>query len=267
MENIEKELTRDRKIVHEERKILRTKPLILVQKYAILFLILIAFAVTTILGMYNVSNVRFLNEENKYVRESDIKDLLEENVITGTNFFLINPDKVEEVILQNTYVKSVKVEKVFPNKLNIDIEEYKPFIVFQTSDSKCKIFSKEGVLLETNEEVECDELASLEKSIYFTGDENQIVNENGKETFYLSDNIYDLSKILKNFGMSISSVSMESSVISVYAGSTDIILDTNQDILTEFSRLYLVLEELEKLEKKAVSIDVRFDRPVIVIDN
>ena len=43
-------------------------------------------------------------------------------------------------------------------------------------------------------------------------------------------------------------------------------LDMGQDLKTQLARLLVLLKELESLNIKAQSIDVRFERPVLVID-
>jgi cell division septal protein FtsQ len=85
-----------------KRKILRTKPAILVRRYFLLFLVLFVFVITTVLGFYNIKRIEFTENENKYVKESDIRNLL--NDFIGENFFLINPENAEEKIYTNSYV-------------------------------------------------------------------------------------------------------------------------------------------------------------------
>ena len=265
MENIEKELKRERRIVHQNRKYLRVKPVILIRKYVWIVIVILTVLITSLLGVYNIKDIIYLNQNAEYVKEGIVRDLVKEYM--NRNFFAVNPDDIEKKILENTYVKNVEVEKVFPNKLNVKIEEYLSFVILETEDARCRIFSKEGIFLEYKKETDCETLATEEKAIYFTGGFGKIVEEDEKEYFYLADDLHDISKILDKFNIDIVSASIDQSVLNISAGSMNIVLDTNQELKTEYARLLIVLEELESMNIKPNSIDVRFERPVLVIDN
>ncbi len=264
MEDIEKELSKERKIVHQNRKFLRVKPVIWIQRYLWIVLVFSFLLITTLLGVYNIKDIVLLNKDAEYIKEGKVRGMVEEYM--SKNFFLVNPEEVEEKILENTYVKNVEVEKIFPNKLGIDIEEYMPFIIFETNDAKCKIFSQEGVYLELKEETDCEAFADSEDIIYFIGESTQIVLEEGKEYFYLADDINDISKILNEFDINILTVNTNGNILEISTNTVSVVMDTNQDMKTELARLLIVLKELKSLNTKADSIDVRFERPVIQID-
>jgi hypothetical protein len=76
--------------------------------------------------------------------------------------------------------------------------------------------SVEGKLLETMEEVNCEEVSNTEDIIYFTGEDEKIVEEDGKEDFYLIDDIHDISLVLNSFGMAIHSVDMKENILYIY---------------------------------------------------
>ncbi len=264
MENIEKGLQKERRIIHQNRKYLRVKPVILIRKYIWIVIVVLIVVITSLLGVYNIKDIVCLNQNAKYVREGVVRNLVKEYI--DQNFFIVNPDDIKDKILENTYVKNVEVEKVFPNKLNVDIEEYIPFVILETEDAGCKIFSKEGEFLEYKEEIDCETLAAEERAVYFTGGSDKIVEENGKEYFYFADDLYDISKVLDKFNIDIVSASIDQSILNISTGSMNIVLDTNQELKTEYARLLIVLEELESMSMKPKSIDVRFERPVLVID-
>jgi cell division septal protein FtsQ len=165
----------------------------------------------------------------------------------------------------NSYVKSVEVEKIFPSRLKIEVVEYLPFIIFE-EENKCKIFSLEGVLLEIQEEIDCESFSQEEGLIYFVGSATLVVVEDGGETFYLTNNIGKVSKVLEQFDIKITSIGMEDNILNISTNSGLIIMDINQDNDVELARLFLVLEELDEQGIKSNSIDVRFERPIIQID-
>jgi cell division septal protein FtsQ len=263
MNSIEKELTKERKVVHQGRKILRIKPIVWAQRYWFFLSLILIVICTFLFGTYDIRKITYKSKDNQYVKESTVRDLISDNL--GRNFFGINPDTLEQKFLENAYVKSVDVEKVFPNELVVEIEEYVPFLLFE-SESICNIFSIEGVLLETKTEIDCTEYAKEIEVIYFKGESTQIVEEEGKKYFYLSDEVSDISKVLKTFDIEIVEITLEGNILTIYTNSCDVVIDINQELDTELARLYLVLEELENLEKEAKSIDTRFERPVIQID-
>jgi cell division septal protein FtsQ len=265
MENIEKDLLKERKIVHQERKYLRVKPVIWIRKYLWIVILVSTLVITGILGFYNIKDIVYSEKESSHVKEGTLRSLIDEYM--NKNFFLVNPENVEEKILTDPYIKTVEVEKIFPDKLEIDIEEYIPLIAMETEDAKCKIFSQEGNLLETREETECENLTEEDGIIYFTGESTQVVEEEGEEYFYLTDDIYNIEKILNEYDVSIVSAELEENILNVSTDSNMIVsLDTGQDLKTQLARLLVVLKELESLNIKAQSIDVRFERPVLVID-
>jgi len=263
MSDIERGLRKERKIVHERRKILRIKPVIWMCRYWYLVVVILSLIITTLLGVYDIDNINFVNIDGENVKEREVRELVEEYM--GENFFMVNPKEVEGDVLKNSYVRSVKVEKIFPNKLKIKVEEYLPFIVFE-NESKCKIFSLEGRLLEIQEEIDCESFSQERKLIYFIGATTLVVVENGRETFYLTDNIGKVSKILEQFNIEITSVDMDDNILNISTNSGLIIMDINQDNDVELARLFLVLEELDSQGIESSSIDVRFKRPVIQID-
>jgi len=263
MNSIEKELTKERKVVHQGRKILRIKPIVWAQRYWLLILLVLVIAVTILLGIYDIKRITYKSEGNEYVKESTVRNILSEDL--GKNFFCINPDTLEQRLLENTFVKTADVEKIFPNELIVEIEEYKPFLLFE-SENICNIFAIEGVLLETKTEIDCTEYAGEIEVIYFKGEETQIIEEEGKKYFYLSDEVSDISKVLKNFDIEIVKITLKENILTVFTDSCSVVIDINQELDTELARLYLVLEELDNLGKEAKSIDTRFERPVIQID-
>jgi len=264
MNNIEKELNRERKIAHERRKILRIKPIIWICRYWYLTIIIIALIITTLLGVYNIDGIDFVNREGKNVKEREIRELIKRHM--QKNFFTVNPEEVEEDVLKNSYIKSVEVEKIFPDKLKIKIEEYQPFIAFEEED-RCKIFSRERTLLEVKEEMDCKVFTEEEGIIYFIGETTLTVEENGKQYFYLANKISNISQVLDQFDISIKLIDMKSNVLNISTNAGLIIMDTNQDNDIELARLFLVLKELKEQGVKSSSIDVRFKRPIIQIDN
>ena len=264
MNDIERGLKKERKIVHERRKILRIKPVIWICRYWCLVVMILALVISTFLGIYNIADIIFINTNGNNVKEREVRELVGEYM--EENFFLVNPEEVEEDILTNSYVKEGKVEKIFPNKLKVEVVEYFPFIIFSEEESSCKIFSKEGILLEVIEEIDCQLFAQEKEVIYLTGGTTLIVEDNGKENLYLADNVVDISKVLDQFSIKIISIEMESNILNITTNSGLIVMDINQDNDIELARLFLVLEELDKQGIKSNSIDVRFERPIIQID-
>ena len=265
MDSIEKELSKERKVIYENRKILRSKPLVFAQRYIWFLLVAFAIVLTVVFGVYDIKKILLVNNNTEYIKQRDIENLTEEYF--GKNFFCVNPERVEESIKTNSYIKNADVEKVFPNRLDVQIEEYKPFILFEMEDKSCKVFSEEGMFLEVKEEVDCETFAEKEMVIYFVGKETQIVQENNKEHFYMADDLLNVSKVLKEFDIVIEDVVMSDDILNISTDSMMLVMDINQEQEIQLARLYIVLEELEKIDKQAESIDVRFERPVIQIDN
>ena len=117
----------------------------------ILLPILVVFIAIIILAMSGIFNV-------KEISVSGIDKLTENEVISlsgiqiNENTFKLRLSKLEEKIKENPYVKTAKIKRKLPNKLQINIEERTIKYLIQIADSYLYIDSQ-GYILEISKEV------------------------------------------------------------------------------------------------------------------
>jgi len=116
-----------------------------------IFLIVVFFAgaVWGINYFYN-SNYFKISEINIegtiHYDDGYIGDLLEG--LKGSNIFEIDKKKIEDSIIENMiWIKSVELKKIFPNSINIFLEERKPFLIINYKN-KYYLLDREAVVLE-----------------------------------------------------------------------------------------------------------------------
>ena len=112
--------------------------------------IIISFLLTGIIiflksSIFNIKTINVAIENNNFLTESQIKDLLMINV--GQNMYSISKKKSIESIKNNPYVESVKIKRSIPDKLQIEVKERS--IKFQLQlDNQYIYIDEKGIILE-----------------------------------------------------------------------------------------------------------------------
>lgn len=93
-------------------------------KKAILSIILIAAILVLILFKAPIFNIKNLEiQGNKSVDKNKIIKL---DTVLNKNIFYLDLKSIKETILLNPYIKEVEIEKSYPNKIIVAVEERKP---------------------------------------------------------------------------------------------------------------------------------------------
>ena len=66
-------------------------------------------------------------ENNKILKDQEIKKNL--SFLYDTNIFFINKYEIKKVLEQNKFINSLKIKKVYPDKLVIEIFEKEPLAI------------------------------------------------------------------------------------------------------------------------------------------
>ncbi len=116
----------------------------------ILFIaVFFAGAVWSINYFYNSNyfKVKEINiEGNIHYDDEYIEDFL--GSLKGSNIFEADKKKIEDSIMDNMLrVKSAELEKIFPDRINIFIDERKPFLIISHKNN-CYLLDDEGIVLE-----------------------------------------------------------------------------------------------------------------------
>ena len=233
------------------KKLCRKKWFKIARPIIIILLIVLVIYLLTILGVFKIKNIEVGNEL-KYV--TNIEQIT--NRYKGLGYFSLDLENLEEEIQNSSkYVKSVKTEKIFPNKILLEVEEYNPELYMEYKDV-CYIFSQEGLILEELAEYE---KCHLENGISVKSSQNILAD--GKLIF--GTEVDEIVKVLEEFGWSVTKLTFEKNVLQITDGEKAIILEINEEYDNQLARMYLVLEKvnIDNIEYK--SIDLRFERPVM----
>jgi hypothetical protein len=233
------------------KKLCRKKWFKIARPIIIILLIILVIYLLTIFGVFKIKNIETENQL-KYV--TNIEQIT--NQYKGVGYFSLNLEKLEEEIQNSSkYVKSVSAEKIFPNKILLKVEEYKPEMYMEYKDI-CYTFSQEGLILsESSEYEEC----KLDNGVNVESTQNILAD--GKLIF--GTEIDEIIKILEEFGWIVTTLKFDKNVLEVTDGERIITLEVNEEYDEQLARMYLVLEKanIESLDYK--SIDLRFERPVM----
>lgn len=82
---------------------------------------------------------------HRFMREQDILDVL--GLQPGVSLVTFNVDAAHQTLLREPWVESASVRKVYPDKLQINLEERQPFAVWQRGQIK-SIIDEEGLVLD-----------------------------------------------------------------------------------------------------------------------
>lgn len=235
------------------KKLCRKKWFRILRPILVAGLVVLVIYILTVIGVFKIKKIEQKNELEYVENIATVTDQY-----LGKGYFSLNLEELEgDIQSYDKYVKEVKAEKIFPNKVRLSIEEYEPQYYFENKEI-CYIISKEGILLEENLEYEG---CLLENGILLEAQDTILAE--GKLIFDLE--LYKAVKILKEFGWEISKVEFQKNVMHIFDNEKSITIEVNQEYEEQLSKLYLVLEKanIEGIEYK--SVDLRYQRPVMEI--
>lgn len=245
-------------------KIKRFSVVILLKRFLPLLLLISFFFISILLGIWNIQRFVYSNDNFELVSKEDVSNSLKQYL--GKNIFLIKPFDIKESVLQSSgYVKSVYVKKNIPNTIFLTLQEYDVGYIAYYGNI-CSFFSTEGIYLEKKCEQceqECRGYVLNEDTVYIYSD---TVLESGKRLIFIQE--FDIiSKVLREFGYIPSNINMNLGITTF----TDIqghtfVFDLADDLNTQLGRLYLVGEKINVDQISFKSVDLRFERPVMLIE-
>ena len=241
-------------------KIKRFSVVVFLKKYMYVFITIAVIALSVLLGFWNVRKVEYDKGDLKYSSVENIEKGIE--YLKGSNIFSIDPIFVEQQLRkENPFIKSVEVDKVVPAKLVLKIYEYIPEFVYYSGDN-CNLYSQTGFKIESICE-NCSEECSGQKETYSSV---YVTSENSLETdglFIYWNELNSFVRLLSEFGYDISEVSIKDGVTVLNSGDNSFIFDLNQGLDIQMSRMYLVGEKINQDSIKFLSLDLRFERPIL----
>lgn len=222
------------------------------------FIIFSSFKMITYLKDSNFFRVKEINVKGThFLLKEDITKAL--SVKPGMSIFEIDIDRLKERLKKEPWIREARVERRFPNTLNIDIQERVPFAV---------LLSKERYLLDDSGFVIKRVDDEKQANPLIKGAENvdiEIGNRVSKEGVRKG---LEILKSLKSAGLyDLKDISMidisKGERVSVKTRDMDIRLNTD-NFKREISRLKTVSKLLKRDKRRIAYVDLSFEKKIIV---
>ncbi len=257
-----------------KERIMRFKIVALIKRNlplsSFLFLLMLSF----LFGFWDVRKYELYDLGGGVVSEgisSSVSKYLKENV-TGENFFLLNLSSLEkDLYLDIPKLKSVRIEKVAPNKLVLFLETFDEKYVAYLRDQKCYLLAQEGIVLDSiceDEEVgkECCKQYAIDNSLtyFFSEKVEPSIFEDDKDRLLIMEEVGKIVKVVEKFNYRIKRIVLDKEVVELYDESDRVFRFTiSADIDIQLKRFIVVAGKVNSEEMDFSSLDLRFERPVM----
>jgi len=253
-------------------KISRNGIVVFLKRNLIVFSVVILLIVSLLLGVWNISKYEVYDKSGGEI-DSKVSKMIEKYVsenIIGKNFFKVNSTSLSELMPKNiSYVESVRIEKVVPNKIIIFTEIYTPKLVAVLKSSKCSLLSEKGYLLEElckdSDENCCTEYAQKNSLYIFSSKDVDVANlGNGKSRLLVMEDVYKIVKAIQTYSYDIKTVKQEENMLNIVTtNDKKFVFSFSDDIDIQLQRLVVVMNKIVEGGLKFKSLDLRFERPVM----
>ncbi len=253
------------KIIKKENKILVRRRKIAVRRWwgFLRFFLVGIFFIGALWGLNHLYNSSYFKikkievEGNNYYQDSDIKEQLVD--ISGTNIFEVNIKEVEEKLVENLlWLKEVKLNKVFPDKVIIRVIERNPYIKIAYRN-KLYLVDDEGVILD---EIDKDELEKYKELILVNNVVDyypEIGEKIAKKNALSCGKIYLIldCKLKKEIKEARLTDNIYGDIVFLTFENKEIIFGSSDKIVQKCEVLKQIIKQLEKEEYKYDTIDLR----------
>jgi hypothetical protein len=257
-----------------KERIMRFKIVVLIKRNLPLFIFLFLLILSFLLGFWDVKKYELYDLGGGVVSEgisSSVSKYLKENV-TGENFFLLNPSSLEkDLYLDIPKLKSVRIEKVAPNKLVLFLETFDEKYVSYLKNQKCYLLAQEGIVLDSiceDEEVgkECCKQYAIDNSLtyFFSEEVEPSIFEDDKDRLLIMEEVGKIVKVVEKFNYRIKRIVLNKEIVELYDESERVFRFTiSADIDIQLKRFIIVVGKINSEEMDFSSLDLRFERPVM----
>ena len=254
-------------------KILRFKPIAFVRKYKYIFLVLGIFLLTYIFGVWKIKKYDIVNIQGKETDQVyvQLETYLKENIL-DKNYFSFNSETTEKDIHSKIpYVKTIIIEKILPNTVNILYDRYIVEMVGELNGDGCYLLSSDGYMLdEICDEEEsskdcCVTYAHEEEDRYLKAETLSLSDGvGGRRKLLVMESISDLISIFNSLSLNIANMQITEESFDVYTeDGKKYIFDFNGDLTLQLERLYVVMGKIQGDDMEYKTLDLRFERPVL----
>jgi len=254
-------------------RILRYKPVVFIRKNLFLFTFITIFLITLLLGVWDIKRHEVYDldgNELDYSAYSKIEQYIEENIF-GRNYFVFSPSTERRNMYLNIPVlESVRIEKVIPNKVILFVEVYEPKYSAFLKNGGCNILSTDGVVLDAaceDLEKDCCREYSVDNSlIFFSSPDVEVSSfENEKDRLLILEEVEKVVTVVEAFQYKVETIKLENDILGVRDDEGRLFTFTiADDIATQLKGFIVVVGKIKSEHIDFSSLDLRFERPVMV---
>lgn len=223
--------------------------------FSILLIMVIILYTCLNSSMFNSKNI--VIEGNKYVDENYIEKVLEFK--NDKNIFRYNMNNMEKILLDNKYIESINIKRLFPDTIKISIIEKEIYAVLHNNNEYCyidnkgnfidkiNIYDKDNNIVVINIDYDLNNL----QEIKFKNEEDR------KRLLYLLECIKQESiyKKMKKIDMAqINSIKMYTK------DDIKILLNNDESLKYNISKLSMILFDLQSKKQQGGEIDLTIEK-------
>lgn len=248
----------------------------------VLIMILFVFFITKT-NLFSIKNINVLMK-NKLNCVSD-NQLIEISAFKGKNLFLVNEKQIQEITKKYFCVKSIKISKVFPDKVEMTTLGREPFAkIMNLKDNHASISAFIENTASPSAEASADAFLIDDEGMAFSLDTQNLdipeifiypeqtvlsLGYKFKENVFNSIlKIFDKIKTLNldaKTTLSVDDSLAEKKNIFIIFSNPKIVFNLKEKIESQTASLQLILEKAKIDSEDLDFIDLRFDKPVIRI--
>jgi len=253
-------------IENKEKLLYKRKKKRKVKRLMLLVIIMLSTLITLCLKLpyFNIASIEIIGNVN--VSKAEITD--KANIDLGSNIFYASFNDNKKQIIKNPYILGVKVKKILPNKIRIEIQE-RVAVFYGKVNNTYYILDDKGILLEKRSDIKDMNLVNLigfnyEKSqvgSLIAAEDNRKINIANEITNIINDyrktnstnkiTLVDVSNVLD---------------VKVFCGKMCIKFGTTEDLKNKFNKAINILSQPEYKTAKGY-VDVSFKgNPVVFIE-
>jgi cell division septal protein FtsQ len=214
------------------------------------------------LHLFNISKVAVYGAQ-EYVNSADAYHLVESNLL-GQNIFTANTHEVEQKLEEQFKgAKNITIKRVFPKTIAVYVEERVPLAIVQVKGGSYLIDEEGYMLGKVNEQY-----VDLPKIKYFGN-----VEIGG----FISSNIITIARNIvdaaNEYNVSVTSLSYKDRYTEMFvdgvgesSASAEVKFSNEKDAKYSMNVLASFLRNLELEGKKVKSLDLRYDKVIVLYD-
>lgn len=267
MKNKISDLKKGNYIIENKEKLLYKRKRKRKRKHLILLAIVMLTLLITLclkLPHFNIISTEIRGNEKVSISEINKSS----DIIIGKNIFNISFNGIKSQILKNPYVLGVKIKKVIPNRVIIEIEE-RVAVFYGQVNNNYYILDNKGILLEKRTSIKDMNLVNLIGFDYAKCEVGNLIVSEDNRKISIANEITNLLNTYKknNSKSTITKVDVSDVVdLKIFSGEMCIKFGTSEDLKNKFNRAINIISQPQfKIAKGYIDVSFR-GNPVVFIE-